>query len=107
MPKLLYAADLVVSKLGNMFNEAIAAELPIISLEPLPGAEQIQQQLVDEWKIGVSAETSKQAADAVVEILSSPKRIDTIRQNIRERRKLDACRRIGTWLVNEVRYATN
>ena len=39
MPELMRAADLMVSKLGSMFNEAIASELPIIALEPPPGAE--------------------------------------------------------------------
>ncbi|MDQ6787915.1 MAG: glycosyltransferase, partial [Acidobacteriota bacterium] len=42
VPNLMQAADILISKLGLTFYEAMACGLPIIALEPPPGAERIQ-----------------------------------------------------------------
>jgi processive 1,2-diacylglycerol beta-glucosyltransferase len=99
MPKLMCAADLMVSKLGSMFNEAIATELPIIALEPPPGAERTQYRLLDEWKVGRGVRTLDEAVETVSRLLAQPQEIQAMREQARARRKPGVAGRIARWLV--------
>ncbi|HYR77614.1 MAG TPA: glycosyltransferase [Pyrinomonadaceae bacterium] len=100
MPELMCAADLMVSKLGSMFNEAIASELPIIALEPPPGAERVQYRLLEEWNVGCAVRTLDEVVERVESLLSHPKLILEMRERAREHRKPDVARRIARWLQN-------
>jgi processive 1,2-diacylglycerol beta-glucosyltransferase len=99
MPKLMCAADLMVSKLGSMFNEAIATELPIIALEPPPGAERTQYRLLDEWKVGRGVRTLDEVVETVSRLLAQPQEIQAMREQARARRKPGVAGRIARWLV--------
>ena len=109
MPKLMHAADLMVSKLGSMFNEAIASELPIVALEPPPGAERVQYQLLEEWRVGRAARTLDELVEMVADLLSQPQKLSLMREQARVRRKTDAARRIACWLEQAIsqRRTTN
>src|SRR2546423_9336760 len=48
VPELMRASDLLVSKLGTTFDEALACELPILPLEPPPGPRPRQYRLSDQ-----------------------------------------------------------
>ena len=98
MPKLMHAADLMVSKLGSMFNEAIASQLPIVALEPPPGAERVQYHLLDEWRVGRAVRTLDEMIETVTELLNDPQQLSAMREQARARRKLDAAQRIAHWL---------
>ena len=50
--EMMSAADLMVSKPGHTFDEAIASGLPLVSLPPPPGSECVQYRLLDEWNVG-------------------------------------------------------
>ena len=102
MPRLMCAADLMVSKLGSMFNEAIASELPIIALEPPPGAERVQYRLLDEWKVGCAVRTLDEMAERVARLLRQPFELIEMREQARARRKPDVSRRIAEWLVEAI-----
>jgi processive 1,2-diacylglycerol beta-glucosyltransferase len=102
MPKLMCAADLMVSKLGSMFNEAIASELPIIALEPPPGAERVQYRLLDEWKVGCAVRTLDEMVERVAHLLTQPFELIEMREQARARRKPDVSRRIAEWLVEAI-----
>jgi processive 1,2-diacylglycerol beta-glucosyltransferase len=102
MPKLMHAADLMVSKLGSMFNEAIASLLPIVALEPPPGAERVQYRLLDEWQVGRAVRTLDEMIETVTELLNDPTRLSAMREQARTRRKLDAAHRIADWLERAV-----
>jgi processive 1,2-diacylglycerol beta-glucosyltransferase len=102
MPKLMHAADLMVSKLGSMFNEAIASELPIVALEPPPGAERVQYQLLEEWRVGRAVRSLDGVAETVSDLLSHPQKLSLMRERARARRKPDAARRIAHWLEQAV-----
>ncbi|MCU1266812.1 MAG: hypothetical protein JWM21_3130 [Acidobacteria bacterium] len=99
MPKLMHAADLMISKLGGMFNEAIAAALPIVALEPPPGSERVQYQLLEEWQVGCPVHTLGELVATVKGLIAHPERLSTMREHARARQKLDASRRIAAWLV--------
>ena len=98
MPKLLGAADLAVSKLGNMFNEAMVCELPLIALEPTPGSETIQYRMLKDWNVGHAVRTYPELIDAVKQLLGSPSEVTEIRRSCRVRAKSDANARIADWL---------
>lgn len=99
MPRLMCAADLMVSKLGSMFNEAIALLLPIVALEPPPGAERVQYRLLEEWGIGCPIRTLDEMVAMVTDLLSQPQKLSFMREQARARRKLDAAQRIARWLA--------
>ena len=102
MPKLMYAADLMVSKLGSMFNEALAALLPIVALEPPPGSERVQYRLLEEWRVGRPVRTLDEMIEAVEDLLAHPQKLSLMREQARARRKLDAAQRIARWLTEAI-----
>jgi processive 1,2-diacylglycerol beta-glucosyltransferase len=99
MVKLMSAADLMVSKLGSMFNEAIASELPVIALEPPPGAEQVQYRLLEKWKVGFAVHTLDEVVERVERLLKQPDLLENMRQQARAHRSHDVSQRIASWLV--------
>ncbi len=99
MPRLMAAADLMVSKLGSMFNEAIASALPIVALEPPPGAERVQYRLLSEWQVGCPVRTLDEVAKTVADLLTHPRKLAAMREHAHARRKLDAAARIARWLA--------
>jgi processive 1,2-diacylglycerol beta-glucosyltransferase len=99
MPKLMYAADLMVSKLGGMFNEAVAVALPIVALEPPPGSERVQYRLLKEWQIGCPVRTLDELVTTVKDLVAHPEKLSAMRVRARARQKLDAAKRIAAWLA--------
>ena len=99
MVKLMCAADLMVSKLGSMFNEAIASELPIIALEPPPGAERVQYRLLEEWNVGCAVRTLDEVVERVEGLLEQPHLLENMRQQARAHQSPDVSQRIASWLV--------
>jgi processive 1,2-diacylglycerol beta-glucosyltransferase len=103
MPALMRAADMMVSKLGSMFNEAIASELPLIALEPPPGAERVQYRLLDEWNVGRAVRTLDEAVITVTHLLERPQELSEMREQARARRRPDVAKRIARWLYETER----
>ena len=102
MPRLMSIADLMVSKLGSMFYEAIASQLPMVVLEPPPGAERMQYRLVDEWHVGRSVRTIDEMTRTVADLLKHPRKLEEMRKNAREVKQADAALRVAQWLKKEV-----
>jgi processive 1,2-diacylglycerol beta-glucosyltransferase len=102
VPQLMAAADLMVSKLGGMFNEALATGLPVVALEPPPGAERVQYRLLEEWRVGRAVRTLDEMTGEVARLLSRPREIEAMRANARARRELDTAGRIARWLDEEL-----
>lgn len=98
MAKLMCAADLMVSKLGSMFNEAMASELPIIALEPPPGAERVQYQLLEKWRVGCAVRTLDQMVEQVARLLSEPHLLAEMRAQSRTHHQPGVSQRIANWL---------
>ena len=104
MPGLMSAADLLVSKLGNMFNEAVASALPLIALEPPPGAERLQYRLLGEWNVGRPVRTIDELVRTVTDLLNAPAQLEKMRENARIHGKNDAATQLANWLCeNESR----
>jgi len=99
MPSLMWAADLMVSKLGSMFNEAIASELPILAMEPPPGAERVQYRLLEEWQVGCAVRSLDEVVERVGHLLVHPELLEQMRQKARAHRTFGVSQRIARWLV--------
>jgi UDP-N-acetylglucosamine:LPS N-acetylglucosamine transferase len=98
MAQLMCAADLMVSKLGSMFNEAVASELPIIALEPPPGAERVQYRLLEEWKVGCALRTLDEVVEEVARLLSQPQSLAEMRAQSRAHYQPGVSERIAEWI---------
>lgn len=103
VPQLMTAADVMVSKLGSMFNEALAVELPIVATEPPPGSERVQYRLLEEWGTGRAVRTTDEAVSEVARLLSTPRTLEAMRARAREMRRPDAASRIAQWLHEELK----
>jgi len=99
MPSLMWAADLMVSKFGSMFNEAIASELPILAMEPPPGAERVQYRLLEEWQVGCAVRSLDEVVERVGHLLVHPELLEQMRQKARAHRTFGVSQRIARWLV--------
>ena len=96
--ELMRASDVMISKLGNTFDEAIVAELPIVALEPPPGSERVQYRLLDEWGVGCAVGTVDQVADTIARLLQNPDELEAMRRRARSRRLIGAGDRIADWI---------
>ncbi|HKC63488.1 MAG TPA: glycosyltransferase, partial [Pyrinomonadaceae bacterium] len=97
--RLMHAADLLVSKFGNTFVEAIAAELPLIGLEPPPGSERVQYRLLEEWGTGRAVRDIDELAEVVAELLNNRERLNAMRRRAREHNQRDAGALIAEWVL--------
>ena len=95
------AADLLVSKFGNTFDEAMAMELPLIGLEPPPGSERVQYKLLDEWGTGRAVRDMEQLVETVSELLTQREKLETMRRQAREHSKANAASLIARWLLRQ------
>jgi len=96
--ELMEAADLLVSKPGHTFDEAIATELPMVVLPPPPGSEQVQYRLLDEWGVGLPVRTLDEMTAAVTRLLTDAEELERCRAAGGARRNADAATRIAQWI---------
>jgi processive 1,2-diacylglycerol beta-glucosyltransferase len=99
--QLMEAADLLVSKLGHTFDEAIATELPIVALPPPPGSEQVQFGLLEAWGVGRAVETIDEMAGAVEQLVVDRDALQALRSAAALRRPADAAAQIVRWIVDQ------
>jgi processive 1,2-diacylglycerol beta-glucosyltransferase len=99
MPRLMRASDVLVSKLGNTFSEAMACELPLVALLPPPGSERAQYQLLDELGTGRAVRTLEEMTETVRALLADDAACARIRERCRVHRRTDAAQRIARWLA--------
>jgi len=98
MPELMRAADLIVSKLGHTFDEAIASGLPLIALEPPPGAERVQYRMLDQWGVGRAVRSLDEMARVVGALLTDRVELDAMRAAAAARSSPRAAHRISDWI---------
>ncbi|HJQ34330.1 MAG TPA: hypothetical protein VJ866_19275 [Pyrinomonadaceae bacterium] len=98
VPQLLAAADVLVSKPGSTFNEALAVGLPLVAPEPPPGSERVQHRLLEEWGVGRAVRTTDEAVAEAARLLSTPRALEAMRARAKERARPDAAPRIARWL---------
>jgi len=98
MHELMRAADLMVSKLGHTFDEAIASGLPLVALEPPPGAERVQYRMLDEWNVGRAVRSLDEMASVVRSLLTDRATLDAMRAAAAVRASPRAAQCVSDWI---------
>lgn len=99
MDELMEASDILISKSGGLTStEAMAKNLPLIILYPIPGQEFSNSEFLVKHGAGVRARSAKQASSALESILDEPSRLESLRQNISKLARPNAARKIITYL---------
>jgi processive 1,2-diacylglycerol beta-glucosyltransferase len=87
----MQASDVLVSKPGGLTSsEALAAELPMILVRPLPGQEERNTRYLVSRRAAVRAAGRPQLTRALEDLLGSPQRERLLRERMRALRRPDA-----------------
>jgi processive 1,2-diacylglycerol beta-glucosyltransferase len=100
--ELMEAADVIVSKPGHTFDEAIATELPMVVLPPPPGSEEVQYRLLGEWGVGRGVRTIEEMVVEVTRLLTDADARESCRASAERRRNPEAANRIAQWVERYV-----
>lgn len=99
MDQLMEASDILISKSGGLTStEAMAKNLPLIILYPIPGQEFSNSEFLLKHGAGVRARNAKQARLALESFLAEPNKLELLRKNIGKLARPNAARRIMTYL---------
>ena len=99
MDELMEASDIMISKSGGLTStEAMAKDLPLIILYPIPGQEFSNSEFLLRNGAGVRVKSAKQARRALEELFAGPGRLEVMRRNISKLARPDAARKILTYL---------
>lgn len=89
--ELMSAADLLITKPGGLTSsEALAAELPMVIMRPLPGQEIRNTQYLVKEKTAILAKKKKDLARAVDSLFANPKDMAKLRAHAKALKKPDA-----------------
>ncbi|MEP6901355.1 MAG: glycosyltransferase [Actinomycetota bacterium] len=102
VPALMQSADLLVSKLGLTFYEAMACGLPIVALEPPPGAERFQYNLLENFGVGRAVKTVEEVSEAVGKLLNDKKMLPKMRIKTETVGQLQAAEKLAWWIQERI-----
>jgi processive 1,2-diacylglycerol beta-glucosyltransferase len=99
---LMQAADVLVSKLGLTFYEAMACGLPIVALEPPPGAERVQYNLLENCGVGRAVKTVEEMSQTVGELLNDTNLLKAMRVKTEVLGNARAADKLAVWLREKI-----
>jgi len=74
------ASDVLVSKPGGLTSsEALAAELPLVMLRPLPGQEERNTRYLEDRGVGIRVRSSKELSNALGRLLEDRSKLERMR----------------------------
>ena len=103
VPDLMQAAAVLISKLGLTFYEAMACGLPIVALEPPPGAERIQYNLLEHFGVGRAAKTIEELSKIVGELLEDENLLRGMRGKTEAIGSTQAAEKLAAWLHGKIK----
>jgi len=102
--EIMNACDLIISKPGGLSSsEAIAAGLPMILVDPIPGQEDRNCEYLLEQGLAVRLYDLDDAADKVVVLLENSERLDRMKRQTASHPYADASFRIAQDVLEDVR----
>lgn len=85
MHEWMVAADLLVTKPGDVtVAEALAAGLPILAFDPLPGGEVRICDLIEKWKVGCWVRRPEHLEPVITRLLTNPAELQFLRDGARK-----------------------
>ncbi|MBQ9914624.1 MAG: glycosyltransferase [Clostridia bacterium] len=101
VPTLMDAADCIITKPGGLStSEAMAKELPIIMLDPIPGQEDRNKEFMLNNGIAVSISPNFPVTEAVYQLIHQDFKAECMRQNARQIAKPDSAASLGEFMLN-------
>lgn len=98
--ELMAISNLIITKPGGLTTaEALAKELPIVVINPIPGQEEKNTQFLVNEGIGIKAENENSIVDLLYNLLSNPSRLNQMRQAAKKHARADSARRIAQLLL--------
>ena len=102
IPQFYRAADILISKLGNTFDEATACGLPIIALPPPPGSEWAQYEILEMENAGIALKTVREVAAATKDLLSDIEKLKQMRLNSARLGRHNAAQKLAVWVEKRI-----
>ncbi len=98
---LMHASDVLLTKPGGLTtSEALAAELPMVIAQPLPGQEERNTKYLVDRRAAISAESTGDAVEAVARLAGSPLERSRLRRRAEAVRRPDAARVVAERVVS-------
>lgn len=86
--ELMEASDLIVTKPGGLTTaEALAKELPMVLIDPLPGQEELNARFLQERGVAIEAGDHRRAAALVARMLNGSSDLQRMKDAIREMKR--------------------
>ena len=101
--ELMQSADVSVSKLGLTFYEATACGLPIVALEPPPGAERVQYKMLEKYGVGRAVKTFDELIKIVGELLADSNLLRAMREKTELVGQHRAAENLALWLAANIK----
>ena len=99
---LMNAADILISKLGLTFYESMTCGLPIVALEPPPGAERIQHALLENFGVGRAVRSLEEMSQAVHELLNDEILLKKMREKTAFLGQPQASEKLVSWMRERI-----
>jgi len=97
---LMDAADCIITKPGGLStSEALAKNLPIIMLDPIPGQEDRNKEFMLNNGIALSVSETFPVTEAVYQLIHHPFKAEMLKHNIRHIAKPYAARDVGQFMA--------
>lgn len=98
---LMDAADCIITKPGGLStSEALAKELPIIMLDPIPGQEDRNKEFMLNNGIAISISDTFPVTEAVYQLMHHDFKLEMLKQNMKHFAKPNAAREVGEFMLS-------
>lgn len=101
VPELMSISDLVVTKPGGLTTtESLASNLPIVIINPIPGQEEENASFLENNDVGIWIKKQDDIKERLESILKNPKKLDEMKNHIRELSKPNSTENICKTILN-------
>jgi processive 1,2-diacylglycerol beta-glucosyltransferase len=99
--ELMAVSDCVITKSGGLtVSEAQASYLPLIVIDPIPGQERKNCEVIVHGGAGIEAKNSQEVQMAVQDFMRHPEKLQKMREKAKELARPDAAREIAELAVH-------
>ncbi|MBI1976862.1 MAG: UDP-N-acetylglucosamine 2-epimerase [Candidatus Omnitrophica bacterium] len=98
--ELMAVSDCVITKSGGLtVSEALASDLPLIIIDPIPGQERKNCEIIVRGGAGIEAKNSQQVLRAVQDFMWHPEKLQKMREKAKELAHPNAAKEIAELAV--------